>query len=67
MNISLQIFFYVCVCLQDFMKIVRLLLAAVSINGFNIRSSLGIEPLIYKCFDNKMEIQDSFTKKEGEL
>ena len=31
----LQISFYLCVCLQDFIKIVRLLLAAVSINGLS--------------------------------
>ena len=32
-KLPLQISFYVFVCLQDFIKIVRLLLAAVSING----------------------------------
>ena len=32
-TLLLQISFYMCVCLQDFIKIVRLLLADVSING----------------------------------
>ena len=36
-------------------------------NPLMIRNYLGIEPLIYKCFDNKLEIKNSFTKKEGEL
>ena len=35
----LQIFSYSCFCLQDFSKIVRLLLAAVSINGLSTHTN----------------------------
>ena len=53
----LQIFSQLCSCLQTIIKIVRLLLAAVSINGLSLihsclRVPLGIVVWIYDTFGN---------------
>ena len=61
----LQMSYYVCVCLQDFIKIVRLLLAAVSINGLT-HSCLEIKVRsgvwTHDTYVNNFGINHMFTK-----
>ena len=60
-----RIFSQLCFCMRDFTKIVRLLLAAVSINGLThsgLRVPLEIVVWIDDIFENNIGIKNDFTK-----
>ena len=60
-----QIFFSFCFYLQDFIKFVRLFLAALSINGLThlcLRVLLQFFVRIHDNFENNLVVEDYFAK-----